>query len=122
MKIRFNIFLCFLLSSCASITTGANQSINVSTAPHQGATCNLSNDKEAWLISSTPGSASVSRSYSDLNIVCRKDVKVGSIIVKSQTKAIAWGNILAGGIIGGAVDISTGSAYDYPSSIYLSLE
>ena len=36
-------------------------------------------------------------------------------------KRMAFGNILAGGIIGAAVDMGTGSAYDYPSLISLEL-
>jgi len=34
---------------------------------------------------------------------------------------MAFGNILAGGIIGAAVDVGTGSAYDYPPSIEVML-
>ena len=41
----------------------------------------------------------------------------GIAAVKSGTKAMAFGNILFGGIIGAAVDTSTGAAYDYPDLI-----
>ncbi len=107
------LFLC----GCASITTGSNQALSVNTEPESGATCELKNDKGTWYINSTPGSVVVNRSYSDLNIICKKDSKSGNITVKSTTKGMAFGNIIAGGIIGAGVDAHTGAAYDYPVSI-----
>jgi hypothetical protein len=112
----------FCLSSCASMTTGTNQSISINTEPDKGATCELNNDKGTWYIPSTPGSVIVHRAYSDLNIVCRKGEKTGNTIVKSTTKGMAFGNILVGGIIGTGVDMSTGAAYDYPTAISVLLK
>jgi hypothetical protein len=37
--------------------------------------------------------------------------------VKSTTKAMAFGNIIFGGLIGVGIDVGTGSAYDYPDLI-----
>jgi hypothetical protein len=34
---------------------------------------------------------------------------------------LAFGNILFGGLIGAAVDVGTGAAYDYPSPIIVNL-
>jgi uncharacterized protein YceK len=112
----------FCLSSCASVTTGTNQSISINTEPDKAATCELNNDKGTWYIPSTPGSVIVHRAYSDLNIVCRKGEKTGNTIVKSTTKGMAFGNILVGGIIGTGVDMSTGAAYDYPTAISVLLK
>lgn len=115
-KINFLLLSC-ALTSCASVTTGQNQTVSVETTPIKGASCELFNDKGKWFISSTPGSVVVTRSYDDLLVVCKKEDKVGQLTVKSDTKGMAFGNILAGGIIGAAVDCGTGSAYDYPSVI-----
>lgn len=66
----------------------------------------------------TPGSVTVQRSYNDLNVRCEKDaLDPGLTTVKSTTKGMAFGNIIFGGIIGGAVDVASGAAYDYPSLI-----
>ena len=54
---------------------------------------------------------------SDLTAVCKLDDMSGTAVVESSTKSLAFGNILAGGVIGAAVDMGTGSAYDYPSLI-----
>jgi hypothetical protein len=114
-----------LTSGCATITTGTNQSLSVETRAKgtsvAGAACQLSNDKGTWFVT-TPGSVTVNRAYGDLAVKCTHDKHpVGTMIVKSSTKGMAFGNILVGGVIGAAVDVSTGSAYDYPSLITLEL-
>jgi hypothetical protein len=110
-----------LLSACASIVTGANQSLSVQADENGktvvGANCKLNNGKGAWFVT-TPGSVTVHRAYGDLNVRCeKKDVPPGIAVVKSSTKGMAFGNILFGGVIGAAVDAGTGAAYDYPSLI-----
>jgi hypothetical protein len=70
----------------------------------------------------TPASVTVHRSYQDLSIVCSLDgYDRGTLTVKSATKAMAFGNILFGGVIGAGVDIGTGAAYDYPALIKIPL-
>lgn len=110
------------ITNCASITTGQNQSVSVNTAPHTGANCTLTNDKGKWHIPVTPGSVVVQRSFSDLNVSCTKNHLAGMNTVKSKTKAMAFGNVLFGGVIGAAVDTGTGSAFDYPTSIDVILD
>jgi uncharacterized protein YceK len=106
-----------LLSGCASVVTGQNQSVSVDTGEVTGARCTLTNDSGTWHVNSTPGTVTILRDYSDLKVTCVKDDLMGSHEVKSTTKGMAFGNIIAGGIIGAAVDAGTGAAYDYPSSI-----
>jgi hypothetical protein len=106
---------------CASIVNGQNQSVSVETrtdaGPVAGANCKLSNNKGTWFVT-TPGSTIVQRSYEDLAVRCEKETsEPGLASVKSSTKAMAFGNILFGGIIGAGVDMSTGAAYDYPTLI-----
>jgi hypothetical protein len=123
IKNILNIFLCgCFLTSCASITTGNNQSLSVNTIPENHASCELSNDKGVWYINETPASITVSRSYSDLNVICKKSDKSGVVRIKSSTKGMMYGNILAGGIIGGAIDAGTGAGYDYPNIITVPLK
>jgi len=109
-------------SGCASIVTGHNQSVSVETRSKQGqsvsgANCKLSNDKGTWFATS-PGSVSVRRSYDDLSVTCEKESQdPGLASVKSSTKAMAFGNIIFGGLIGAGVDVASGAAYDYPTLI-----
>ncbi len=77
----------------------------------------MTNDKGTWFVT-TPGSVSVHRSLDDLTLVCTKDgFAPATDVEKSSTKGMAFGNILFGGLIGTAVDVSTGAAYDYPTLI-----
>ncbi|WP_208325456.1 hypothetical protein [Paraburkholderia caballeronis] len=113
------------LSGCASIVGGTNQVISVQTVKGAdelaGAACKLENDKGTWFVR-TPGTVTVHRAYGDLNIKCEKDgIDPGLATVKSSTKGMAFGNILFGGVIGTAVDMSSGAAYDYPPLITVSM-
>ena len=109
------------LAACASIVDGVNQTLSVQTADQgnsiSGFQCTLKNNKGTWF-TTTPGTVGVHRAYDALNVKCLKDGYNPAIVtVKSSTKGIAFGNILLGGIIGGAVDMTDGAAYDYPSLI-----
>jgi hypothetical protein len=115
------ILVCAVSSGCATITTGQNQSLSVESRDKgilvAGGACRLQNNKGTWFVT-TPGSVTVNRSYRDMEINCTHEkYEPGSVVVKSSTKAMAFGNILIGGLIGVAVDVGTGSAYDYPPLI-----
>ena len=111
-----------LVTGCASITTGQNQSLSVETPGCLAATCKLSNDKGTWYVSSTPGTVTVQRAYGDILVACEKgEYKAVPVSVASATKAMAFGNIIFGGVIGAAVDAGTGAAYDYPPTIAVNL-
>jgi hypothetical protein len=123
-KINFVVLaaVSMLGSGCASIVTGHDQSVSVETRNKQGhavmsANCKLTNDKGTWFVTS-PGSVTIRRSYSDLLVNCEKEQQEpGLASVKSSTKAMAFGNIIFGGVIGAGVDIASGAAYDYPTMI-----
>lgn len=117
--------LCALSSGCASIVSGHNQSLSIETHADGksvvDANCKLENDKGTWYTNS-PGSAVVRRSYNDLSVRCEKSgYEPGTTATQSSTKALAFGNILIGGIIGAVVDVGSGAAYDYPSIISVEL-
>lgn len=113
---------CLSLGGCASIIDGSTQVLSVQTVAKDGAevenaNCTLTSNKGTWFVN-TPGTVPVHRSYDPLNINCKKKgVPPGIATVNSSTKGMAFGNILAGGVIGAAVDMGTGAAYDYPSLI-----
>lgn len=113
--------LATLGSGCASIVTGHEQSVSIDTQQKgikiKLANCKLQNDKGTWFVT-TPGSTTVRRSYNPMTIVCEKDGhEKGILKVESSTKAMAFGNVVFGGVIGAGVDMATGAAYDYPPLI-----
>lgn len=111
---------------CASIVSGTNQPVSVEARADNGlnvsgANCKLSNNKGTWFVT-TPGSATVSRSFEALNVRCEhKSHEAGTATVQSSTKGMAFGNIIFGGPLGAGVDMATGAAYDYPNLISVTM-
>ena len=105
------------LAGCASITESKNQSMSVSTGEVTGAMCTLSNSKGSYYVNSTPGSVMVRNACDQLTVTCKKDGYVAANpaagAVQDQSKGMAWGNILFGGLIGIAVDRQTGAGCTY---------
>ena len=115
-----------LLSGCASIVDGSNQSLSVATISSSGdvpgASCELNSNKGTWFVT-TPGSVTVHRGYDALNVKCTKDGYEPAVqMAKSSTKGMTFGNILFGGVIGAGVDMGTGAAYDYPDLITVMMQ
>ncbi len=118
-------FAILQLSGCASITGGTQQSVSLETRKDAvavtGAECELTNAKGKWFIAS-PGSIQIQRSHDPLLITCKKpDYEVGRASVESVARAGMAGNFLFGGLIGVAIDHSSGAAYDYPNLIQVSM-
>ena len=116
---NYLIILLFLISTgCASITESKNQSMSVSTGDVTGAMCTLSNSKGSYYINSTPGSVMVRNACDQLSVTCKKKGYVAANpaagSVQDKSKGMAWGNLVFGGIIGIAVDRSTGAGCNYP--------
>jgi hypothetical protein len=123
-KYIFNLMFVFFtigIAGCASITGSRNQPVTVTTTykgqPITGAHCTLQNDKGMWTVS-TPGSVTIQKAYGDLSLTCRKDpTHVGSNTFKSSHEGSVWGNVLVGGLIGYAVDSSSGAGFSYPQTM-----
>lgn len=111
-----------LLTGCATIVSGNHQKIAIATSPFQDAQCALKNDKGSWQVDKTPGNVIVHKSQKDLIIICtKKGYSQGVSTVKPALNKIVFGNIVFGGIIGGFVDLSNGSAYKYPTTVTVPL-
>lgn len=113
-----------LLGGCASITGSKMQPISLQTTQGSqivsGADCTLSNDIGKWSVR-TPGSVTVQKSTADLTIECSHDNVRGTDHVSSKANTNVWGNILIGGLIGYAIDRSSGAGFDYPDSVTIKL-
>jgi len=111
--------LATLATGCATITGDTVQSIRVETRTADGteipdADCELTNEYGTVRLR-TPGSASIRRSSSDLNVQCSKaDQPLARARGVSRANAGMWGNIIFGGGIGAIIDHNKGTAYTYP--------
>src|SRR5262249_1604155 len=103
------------LSGCATIIEGTTQSVSVSTTPEEGAQCTLTNSEGTWYLTS-PGSTVVHKTKNDMNISCTKaGYQPGQIVAIAHFGGATAGNIIAGGVIGVAVDAASGANYYYDS-------
>ena len=107
-------------TGCASITGSKNQPVSMNAVcnaePVNGANCTLSNDKGQWYVN-TPGSVMIQKSGGDLAVSCKKQESSGGGTFVSKSNAGIWGNILAGGLIGYAIDAGSGAGFDYPPNM-----
>ena len=95
-KIYLTLTMLFvvLLTGCASITGSKNQPVSVTAICDaeqvHGASCTITNDKGVSY-ATTPGTAFVHKSVSDLSVTCIKDkVNSNPVIVKSSNNANIW--------------------------------
>lgn len=109
--------IAFALSGCASIVKGTTQSIAITTPMTTGADCALSNAQGNWTLTS-PGSAIVARSKTDVRIRCTKTgFQDAQATAPSGFEAWTLGNILIGGLIGLGIDWGTGAIHKYPDAV-----
>lgn len=129
MLIRITAMLAFVcamsvLTGCATVTEGTTEPLSVVATcnghPVTGAECKLANDKGTWY-THTPGSVVVHKSYQDLVATCSAQNAAGNATFKSSSNGGVWGNVLAGGLIGYAVDRSNGAGFNYPTTLSVNL-
>lgn len=110
-----------MTSACSTIVEGSDQNLVVDTDP-SGAACELMRDGMLiGKVDPTPGVLRIDKSSQDIVVDCTKDDLVGQAIVASDVEDMTFGNILAGGIIGVAVDGASGAMYVYPESVTIPL-
>jgi len=127
LRLSLMVFFVIAVSSmtgCASITGSRNQPVSVTCTsegkPVNGANCSLMNDKGQWFVN-TPGTVMIQKAYGDLAITCKKDDFTGAATFKSASEGAVWGNVIAGGLIGYAVDASSGAGFSYPQSMNVNI-
>ncbi|MXP65155.1 PEGA domain-containing protein [Roseomonas sp. M0104] len=111
-----------VLSACATMIEGTTGNVTVSTTP-AGATCVIDREgQRIGTVAMTPGSLSISKSRHDLTVACSKEgYDSSSISIAGGFTGTTFGNILAGGIIGVAVDAASAANSKYPQVIRLDL-
>ena len=110
------------LSGCASILSGTSQQVMVNTNPG-GARCGIYKEGErVATIDSTPGSATVQRTKHDIWLACVKPgYQAATYRNHSGIANASFGNLIAGGLIGVAVDSATGADNRYETPVNVSM-
>lgn len=115
----------YVISGCATITTGTDQGINVVTEKDIiGASCTLVDSKgNRSYIPRTPGTTYMTRGNAPLIITCTKpDYKSTTLVIDEEVAGATMGNIILGGGIGIIFDASSGAAQRYPDKIVIWME
>ena len=98
---------------------GTSQDIVVESDP-PGAACIVARGAEGAIgsVASTPGKLTVRRRKEALQVTCtRAGYDQTAEVVDSKLRGATLGNILLGGLIGAAVDASSGANNDYPDNV-----
>lgn len=111
-----------LTSGCASVISGDQQKISI-TVECKGvslpAYCVAVNSEGRWRFRA-PAIITVNKSSSDLRVTCESGTfKNYSNTVVSSPNPISLGNVIAGGILGVAIDYQTSAGLQYPTEITL---
>jgi len=116
------LVLATLLSGCATIVKGTDQTVTVTTTP-SGAMCELKRDGQTVaVVNPTPGSANIEKSKDDISVLCGKEgYQGGGGSLSSSFQGMTFGNLLFGGIIGVAVDAGSGAMHKYEKSVHVTL-
>lgn len=99
----------FTLYSCATLLSGSSQEISVNTEP-QGAKVSV-NGKALGVL--TPATVTVKRGKQAVYTFQKQGYEIGTVMENGSFNFVVFGNILLGGIIGLAVDASTGAIWQY---------
>jgi len=117
MKRIFLLIMVLVSSGCASFLSDSAQPVTVVTPNCPGAKCTLTNSKGMFIVDKTPATIPISKAYGDLQVNCSKGDNHHEQTFESSATGSMYGNILLGGIIGGAIDAGTGKGFEYSTRL-----
>lgn len=122
MKRLSIIALAMSLTGCSSIIDGTSQTLTINTNP-PGASCVLNrNGQVIGQIQTTPGGVVVEKTKHDINVTCSKaGYQDATYFNNSDVAGATFGNIVAGGAIGWAIDSASGADNKYTENMNITL-
>ncbi|QDU34865.1 PEGA domain protein [Poriferisphaera corsica] len=116
LAICFCAAILLLQTGCATIISGTTQDITISTEP-SGAILNVNG-----MTLESPATVTLSRKNNHVVEVTKPGYQTTQVNIEKGLNGWVFGNIVFGGIIGGVVDIATGSINNLnPGDIHLNL-
>lgn len=106
------------LGGCSTLVEGDDQTVSVITDPPDARCELIRGGAPAAFVNPTPGSVVLEKSQDDVSVLCRKDGHFdGMATLSSSFQSMTLGNVVFGGIIGLAVDASSGAMHEYGASV-----
>lgn len=103
-----------IAGGCASLTKGTTQTISLDTPGAAGSNCTLQSEGIGSKTLVTPGTLLLDKSQHNIAVTCKKECYQDGVgIISSSTEAMAAGNLIAGGVVGLAVDAASGAMNKY---------
>jgi len=107
----------FSVGGCATVMNGTSQPVAFKSDP-EGAVIALIDGQTC----TTPCEYELKRGKDSMVTFTRQGFKPAKVYIQSRTGGATFGNIIAGGIIGGVVDGSNGASnHLYPNPVYVRL-
>ena len=117
---RLALVFAALLSGCASIVSSDTQDLNVQLLCGNRsiwASCTAENSQGKWYFDA-PGVVTVKNDFRKLSLSCKPQAMNGFTVYAPALPSWALaGNVLAGGVVGAAVDFFNNTALKYPDNI-----
>jgi hypothetical protein len=122
--LRVGVALCAaVLAGCSTLTTGTTQPVSVVTKGTEGANCELTSPEVGTVNVITPAQVVLSKSQHSVRVVCRKECYAdGQGIINSNFEEMTAGNLLVGGVVGVAVDASSGAMNKYDARVEIAMQ
>ncbi|MFV3130335.1 hypothetical protein [Niveispirillum sp. KHB5.9] len=109
-------------TGCSSIIEGTSQEIQIVTNPSDAQCKFMREGQVIGSIHTTPSALTVQKTKHDITILCDKTgFHTATYLNHSGVAGATWGNIVAGGGIGWAVDSISGADNKYTSPVNLTL-
>lgn len=109
-------------TACSSIIEGTSQEIQIVTNPSDAQCRFMREGQVIGSLHTTPSALTVQKTKYDITILCDKaGFHTATFLNHSGVAGATWGNIVAGGGIGWAVDSISGADNKYTSPVNLTL-
>jgi hypothetical protein len=120
---KLGLGLCLgLLAGCSTLTTGTTQTVSVITPGAEGASCELTSPEVGVIQVVTPAQVVLSKSQHSVKVSCRKECFTdGQGLINSTFEEMTAGNLLVGGVVGVAVDASSGAMNKYDPHVQIEM-
>lgn len=110
------------IAACSTITRGTTQAVAIQTPGVEKAECELRSEGIGTQTVFTPGSVVLDKSMHSVQVTCRKKCFTdGQGVIASHTEEMTAGNILVGGVVGLAVDASSGAMNKYEPQVQIAM-